>query len=492
MTVRLGRYLFGLFVVAGGVVLDSNTAHAHPLGNFSVNRSHQLSLTTGRFVNRAVVDFAEIPTAQARSIVDADNDDQVSPAELARHGEALCASVRSGAALVIDGVAVPLTTAETSFVYEAGQAGLSTSRLECRLEAAVDFTSPRRLDFSDGSDTGRVGWREISIAGDGVTLVDSPVPESSPTGSLRVYPTSLLESPVNVRSVSLSVLPGDATAQLVEPGGRAPFVTGGPISRATDGLTQRFNQLVGRRDLTPQVGLLAVLLAMVLGASHALLPGHGKTVMAAYIAGRQGSLRDASLVAATVTATHTGGVLLVGLALTLSTSLAGDTVLGWLGVASGVLIAGLGAALLVNAVRHRTPSHGHSHHGHDHHGHDHHGHDHHGHDHHGHDLTPHVSRRGLVGMGVAGGLVPSPSALIVLLSAVALGRTAFGVILVIGYGIGMAATLMVAGLLLVGVRDRLQRTWTFGQRWTALTPYATGLLVLVVGAGLIMRSIATI
>jgi ABC-type nickel/cobalt efflux system permease component RcnA len=330
------------------------------------------------------------------------------------------------------------------------------------------------------------------------------------------------------------------------------------------------------------------------------LPGHGKTVMAAYIAGRQGSVRDAVLVGATVTATHTGGVLLLGLALTLSSSLAGESVLGYLGVVSGVMIAGLGASLLRGAARRRSgtaTAHGHSHafghsHGHGHgHGHSHgHGHGHsHGHGRRGHshgpgadahgsvapetsrssaqaefqlvgagrralvsraqpikvgrpllvataamsidvrdadveaidllrraeiraeqpwteiaELHAHadkpVSRLGLIGMGIAGGLVPSPSALVVLLSAIALGRTIFGVVLVIGYGAGMAGTLTLAGVLLVRVRDRYQERASetpgpvrrMAMRWTGVAPYLTAALVLVVGVGLAVRSLGSI
>lgn len=103
-------------------------------------------------------------------------------------------------------------------------------------------------------------------------------------------------------------------------------------------------------------------------------------------------------------------------------------------------------------------------------------------------------------MGVAGGLVPSPSALIILLSAVALGRTAFGILLVVGYGIGMAATLTAAGILLVRIRDRYQRgarsgsgrVRRAGRRWAAVAPYATAVLVLVVGLGLVARSLTLV
>ena len=109
-----------------------------------------------------------------------------------------------------------------------------------------------------------------------------------------------------------------------------------------------------------------------------------------------------------------------------------------------------------------------------------------------------VSRRALVGMGVAGGLVPSPSALIILLSAIALGRTAFGILLIIGYGLGMAATLTAAGLLLVRVRDRYERRaagraargiGAAAARWQTIMPYVTAGLVLLVGVGLALRSL---
>jgi ABC-type nickel/cobalt efflux system permease component RcnA len=131
-------------------------------------------------------------------------------------------------------------------------------------------------------------------------------------------------------------------------------------------------------------------------------------------------------------------VLILGLLLTETAGLAGEVVLSWLGIASGILVAAVGVAMLAGVLRRRTSVHHHDH-GHDHgHSHDHdhhHGHSHeHPHDHHGHPHphpSGHVGRLSLVGMGIAGGLVPSPSALIVLLGAVGLGRTAFGVLLVL-------------------------------------------------------------
>ena len=174
---------------------------------------------------------------------------------------------------------------------------------------------------------------------------------------------------------------------------------------------------------------------MMLGAGHAFLPGHGKTIMAAYLVGKRGSYRDVATVGATVTLTHTGGVLVIGLLLSLSAALAPTVVVQDLAVLSGLIVAGVGLWLLTTAVRRRPPlpvlddpavapalayagtAPGHSHTGtaHGDHGHEAAA----GHaDDHAHDG---FSRKGLVGLGVAGGLVPSPSALLVLLAAVRSG-----------------------------------------------------------------------
>ncbi|WP_251052900.1 MULTISPECIES: hypothetical protein [unclassified Streptomyces] len=103
----------------------------------------------------------------------------------------------------------------------------------------------------------------------------------------------------------------------------------------------------------------------------------------------------------------------------------------------------------------------------------------------------------LIGLGIAGGLVPSPSALVVLLGAIALGRTLFGNILVLAYGVRMAASLTAVGLLLVRVGGRLthltERQWA--ARLGRLTPYSarlTALLILLVGVGMMARSRPTI
>jgi len=533
-----------LLVVAGGCVLlalaGPGIASAHPLGNFSINHYDGLTLYPDRVELRSVVDTAEIPTVQ---------DGQTPPASRSNAAAKRCADIADAVSVSVRGKPVRWTVDSATLTYPPGQAGLATTRLVCELSAPAELNRAADVAITDSLLPNHIGWREITATGSGVRILDSPLPSASVSDELRSYPNDLLSSPLDVRAATLRVTPGgDGSA-----GSTTPANSTGPLDRITGNLTNVFTSMVGARDLTPIVGLLAVLLSLVLGASHAMLPGHGKTVMAAYLAGRRGSVRDAVLVGATVTATHTAGVLILGLVVTVTSAVAGEGALRVLGVVSGLLVAVIGAGLLRAAWRARrlrpvsvdaelpalAPAHSHSHghphsdaHSHDHpygdaHSHDHshsydhsHGHSHgddhsHGHDHshshdgaHGHDRAHdhspphghrhgpghhhhhHYGRAGLVGLGVAGGLVPSPSALVVLLGAVALGRTWFGVLLVLGYGLGMAAMLTAAGILLVRLRDRLERL-DFQRRTArlnALLPLGTATLVLVVGLGMAARA----
>ncbi|TFV74990.1 High-affinity nickel-transporter [Blastococcus sp. CT_GayMR19] len=507
------------------VAVPGGVAQAHPLGNFTVNHYDHVQLFPDRVELTAVVDRAEIPTAQALQTIAPDG--SPSPEQLAGAATAECPDVADAVTLGVDGRTVRWRTGESALEAVPGAAGLPTLRLTCEFTAEVALGRAAEVSFDDTYLGERVGWRELTADGEGIRLLDSPVPVASISDELRDYPGDLLASPVDVRSFTVAVEPGENTGV----GAAVTPEDGDPFSSALAALDRRLEALVGDRGLTPLVGTLAVLLAVLLGSGHALLPGHGKAVMAAYLAGRRGRTRDALTVGATVTATHTAGVLILGLALSLSSSLAGDQVIRWLGVGSGLLVAGIGGFMLRGALpRWRAsgapgtpvvalppepvlagalpasggPAAVHHHHGHGHeHPHDHeHLHDHghaHGHDGWwagGHDHDPAPGRGGLIGMGVAGGLVPSPSALIVLLASVGLGRTAFGVVLVLAYGLGMAATLTAVGLLLVRLRGRLdrrapdqgRRSWL--TRLVAAAPVLTAGLVLLVGLSLVARGIA--
>ncbi|QNE77569.1 nickel transporter [Streptomyces finlayi] len=522
-------------------VASAPTATAHPLGNFSVNYHTGLVLRPDRIDAQVVVDRAEISALQERTGIDSDHNGTISDSESRAYAEKTCSGLSGQLHLSVGRTRADWKQTSANLVYENGEAGLKTSRLTCGLTAPVDLTEPAAIRAETDYDTTRIGWREMTATGREVRITQTDVPATSATRELRRYPQDPLASPLNQRAAALRSEPGQGTAAVPA---MVDFPGAGVISGMLAKVTGVFDSLVGAREITLPVGLLALFLALVLGASHAAMPGHGKTIMAAYLAGRRGTRRDALTVGATVTLTHTAGVLVLGLALPVSTHLAGETVLMWLGAASGLLVTGIGLWLLMGALRGR-PQHKHHHHGTGHsHSHSHgdvghhHGHDHgpdrphrhapvtpvpardsapageaqasptvatlapSDHEHHpsGMSAAPTSARRanrpGLIGMGIAGGLVPSPSALVVLLGAVALGRTAFGVLLVIGYGLGMAATLTLAGLLLVRLRERIEshdraRTLRHNpllKKLVRLGPVLTSVLVVAVGLGLTLRA----
>jgi ABC-type nickel/cobalt efflux system permease component RcnA len=513
--------LLAAALLAGGAA----AAAAHPLGNFTVNQYSGLRLEPRRVEVDYVVDMAEIPTFQTRQEIDADGDGTVSGLEAAAWQSATCRRLAGGLELRLGGRVVPLSVGPSRLRFPPGQGGLSTLRLECALTAATGpLGSPSVVTFRNGNYADRVGWREITAVGDGTTVTGSSVPAVSASARLTSYPRDLLRSPLDQRAARVSLRPGGA--RLAAPGSAPDVGRAGPaaLPLGVDRATKAFTGLVARERLGLAFGAAALLLALLLGALHAVAPGHGKTVMAAYLLGQRGGLRQALLVGLTVTATHTAGVLALGVVLSASSSLAPERLYPWLGLASGLLLISIGVSLLRGALRrhgqhHRGPGarrqrdgdHGQAHAHHHAHGHGH------GRDHP--DEPPHgrapardharrrperpVGWRGLLSMGFAGGLVPSPSALVVLLGAIALHRAWFGVLLVVAYGAGMAVTLTGAGLLLVRARAALDRRAAAGPagaglgRWrlVALTqalPPLTAAVIVVVGVFLAVRGATAI
>lgn len=519
----LRRRALALTLLTAGLLVGSGAspASAHPLGNATVNHYDGLTMYPDRIVDRAVEDIAEIPTFQRKGDVDRDGDGAITSEEASAYAVRQCADMARTVDLRVDSTRLSLSVGRSSYAQRPGAGGLKNGRLECELSAPTRLQQDSTVSIDSVWDDDGIGWHEITAVGVDVSLVKSPFPAATISKELRAYPNDLLSSPLDVRRGTVQVRPGGggSTYDAVR---RLPVA--GPAAQALASLSRTFNNKVGAKDLTVGVGLLALLLAVTLGAGHAFLPGHGKTIMAAYLVGRRGSLRDVVTVGATVTITHTAGVLLLGLAITSTTAFAPATAEKYLGVLSGGIVALVGVGLLVTALRRRTTpvlstalrrdpvavgaprgdhDHAHEGHGHDHdhdHGHDH-GHDHdHGHKHglfgrgHSHGPEPAFGKGGLIGLGVAGGLVPSPSALLVLLAATALGRTWFGISLVLGYGLGMAVALSVAGLLLVRLRgslDRFAATQALARmdRLVAVMPILTALLVLAVGSGLALRAL---
>ncbi len=528
------RRALAVVVAALGLALvPAGAASAHPLGNFTVNTADRLVVTAEGVAITHVVDLAEIPTVQLtqqRAGVDTDRDGVLSGGELTAHAGRECARVAPLLAVDVDGAAVPLRVVSSAGESRPGTAGLATTRLTCTLLAPVRPSST--VTFSDPVALDRNGWREVTAASQCGPVLGSDVPAESPSGLLAAYPEDLLSSPVDVTTAAFSVRSGAAcsAASLGE-------VSEDEVApRGIDGLTRSFTDFLSRPDLTLPFALLSLGAAVLFGVLHAMAPGHGKTVMAAYLVGQRGTRRQALQLGAVVTFTHTASVLALGAVLAAGALAAPELVVPVTEVLSGVLLALVGGYLAVLAVRRlRAAGHDHDHpHDHDHdHDHDHHDHPHphsdlgaaaplhpaaggaeigsgtgglavaarpvthsHGGRAHSHAPLPDgpLSWKALAGMGVAGGLVPSPSALLVLLSAAALGRPVFGVLLVVAYGVGMAVTLTAAGLLLLRARAVLDRRgWTGGRAASAvrLLPLGTAAVVVLVGAGLVLRGLAT-
>ena len=484
------RRALAAIALAAAILLPAGAASAHPLGNFTVNTYTGLRIQPDRMVVDLVVDMAEIPAVQARRAIDADGNAEVGNDEAAGYAARACPDASAKVELTVDGRRAPLRSTSADVTFPAGTAGLPTLRLTCALVADTgEQRGEREIELTSTAFTDRVGWREVTAVGDRTTIVSSNVRGVSTSGRLTAYPDDLLSSPPDQRTATVRARPGGPPAPDV-----AGAVPGARVAqpRGLDSATRSFTNLVARQQLTVGFGILAFGLAVGLGAIHAFAPGHGKTVMAAYLVGERGSLRQAAVIGLTVTATHTAGVLVLGVVLSASTSLAPETIYPWLGLASGLMLAGIGAGLLRRALR-RGPvlvaaghSHGHSH-GHDHsHGP---GHSHHHHEHHD-DQRP-VAWRSLVPLGLAGGMVPSPSAIVVLLGAIALGRAWFGVLLVIAYGLGMAVTLTGAGLLLVRARGVVEHRLSGRVASVAgALPMITATCIVAAGLFLAMRGAA--
>ncbi|GHE70075.1 HoxN/HupN/NixA family nickel/cobalt transporter [Streptomyces griseoaurantiacus] len=504
--------------VAALVLLPAAQAGAHPLGNFTVNRYDGLVAAPGELRVDHVEDLAEIPATQAGPGIER-------AGGLTGWARQRCVEAARGSGVTVAGRAARLGVAASTAHRRPGQAGLDTLRLECRLTAPLPETGTVRVVFRGaGGPASGPGWREITARGDRTTLTGSDVPGTSVSHELTDYPKELLSSPAHTARASFEVRPGGPALDR-ERQGDAPAAS--VLPRGADRWTRALDGLVARHDLTLGFAALAVLLAVGLGAMHALAPGHGKTLMAATAAARGGRARprDVLPLAASVTVTHTLGVVALGLLVTAG-SAAAPSVITWLGLASGAFVTAAGVTLVRRAWRDR---HGRGHgHGHDHthehahepasepahehpHDHDHahaheHGHDHdHGHTHtHGHG-RPHThstapTLRGTLLLGFAGGLVPSPSAVVVLVGAAALGQAWFGLLLVVAYGLGLALTLTAAGFAVVRLGGGMNRLLARRPRWAGgataalvrrAAPLGSACVVLVLGAGLVLRGAAT-
>ncbi|HVF44091.1 MAG TPA: sulfite exporter TauE/SafE family protein, partial [Pyrinomonadaceae bacterium] len=511
------RRAVALVSVLASLALCGVAAVAHPLGNFTVNRFARVRVEAGGVRVRYVVDMAEIPAFQESQVMDANHDGVVSAEESAAYLERLAPRLAEGVLLACDGARVPLRLASKTISTPKGAGGLATLRVEFDFEGATAARAEgvRRMRFEDANYRERVGWREIVVeAAPGVTVFDSDAFGSGVTDELKTYPQDTLAAPPDERTAEFSWTRGAPPA-------------GAVALRARDGRTaaasrDRFAELISVEELTPLVALVGLLLAAGLGALHAMSPGHGKTVVGAYLVGARGTAKHAAFLGLTVTLTHTSSVFALGL-LTLFAShyVLPETLFPYLSLASGVIVLAIGLTLFVRRLRsafsqagvgarhHHSREHGREHdhahgNGHEHsHAHEHsHEHEHaHGaltHSHGGREHThmppgadgrP-LTWRSLLALGVSGGLLPCPSALVVMLSAISLGRVGYGLALIVAFSVGLAATLTAVGLLFVYASRFVASRRAGRGRLVKVLPVLSSLVIACAGAAVCYEALA--
>jgi ABC-type nickel/cobalt efflux system permease component RcnA len=498
-----------LITVIFAIVFSTVAAVAHPLGNFTINHFARIQLERERIGIHYVVDMAEISTFQELQLTDTDGDGKASSTELSAYLERVTPQYADGIVLTRDGSRITLKTIAKRVTTLPGAGGLPTLRVECDFAGAMstdNSSTSHRLSFEDTNHRERLGWREIVVApAAGVAVFNSSAFGNAVTNELRAYPQDMLAAPLDERTAQLSwttgAVPADAVALRTREGNE--------VAQSRDQLAE----LIAVPKLTPKVALLGLLVAAALGALHAFSPGHGKTVVGAYLVGSRGTPRHAAFLGLTVTITHTLGVFALGLVtLFASQYVVPDRLFPILSFVSGGIVAAIGFSLFVRrlyAVRRkaRVHEHTHDHIHHDDHAHEHSHHNHvHGHPHehlhggrsHSHlppgaDGTP-VTWRNLLALGISGGLLPCPSALVVLLSAIALHRVSYGLLLVVAFSIGLAATLTAIGLAFVyaGSFVKRSRLGAIDNPFVRLLPVVSAFVIMCIGAFICYEAITQV
>ena len=493
---RLVRPLcFGVLLTLAICLGQMRPASAHPMGNFSINHYARFEAQADRITLRYVLDFAELPTVAERDAMGVSGNAPVPDAARLSYLRAKALTLRDGLALTIDGKPALLTVTPETLEFRPGAGGLNTMRLVLDLTAPLPAAGATyQVAYRDNNYAERTGWKEIvSAAGTGVAVQNSSTSGSDMSRELTVYPANPTLAPPQQTEATFTVVPGGISTP--SPSAAAPQ----PQALNTHTPQDAFTQVIARRDLTPGVMLLGLLIAFVFGAFHAVGPGHGKTMVAAYLVGARGTTRHAVALGIIVTVTHTLGVFGLGfLTLFASKYVVPEKLYPILSAISGLAVFGVGAWLLVSRLRGAASNRGHDQgHAHDHdhspdQGHTHDadgGHSHGLGSHHHHDIPQGpITARSLLALGISGGIVPCPSALVVLLSAVALHRVAYGMALITAFSIGLASVLIVIGLMVVSTRHLFER-FPAGEGLLRRLPVASAAAITLIGIMLVIRAV---
>src|SRR5271165_480768 len=518
---RVLRYL-PLTLIAMILAFCSSTSFAHPMGNFSISHYSAITVQGDSVDVLYLIDMAEIPTFQ--EMQEAGLSGRTDDPKLQNYLTARSGAFASGLNVTVDGKNVSLQPVSRNVIFTPGAGGLPTMKFGFlyRGKAACELNGCR-LTFQDANFPGRAGWKEVvAKAGRGIVLTNSTVPDHDRSSQLTNYPTDLVNSPPQTVEASITFAPAalattssssaaaathvpltaryskqhanaavaarqSTVPEVAVSSAKQPAIDIAPNRQQTP--RSAFTQLMASQKIGIGIALLAALIAAGLGALHALEPGHGKTIVAAYLVGSKGTAWHAFLLGLIVTVTHTAGVYLLG-AVTLYAQkyILPEKLYPFLGVLSGILIAGMGFYLFLQRYVGGEVGHSHAAGGHSH--------------------MPlfnlssksttvtnsaasesraSMPSRQLLLLGITGGIVPCPAALVVLLSALALHRLLFGLFLILSFSVGLAIVLIAMGMVAVYAGRLMAHVGTDGpliQRWL---PLASALMITVLGTVITVR-----
>jgi ABC-type nickel/cobalt efflux system permease component RcnA len=498
--------------------LTAAMTFAHPMGNFSVSHYAKLQPSANGVELQYVLDLAEIPTFE---LLRDWNIDRTAPqADLDRHAASQARLWLKNLAISVDGASVLPKFESAKIVIADGAGNLPILRITTR--AHIDARGGN-LTYEDRNFAERAGWKEIVVdQGTGATLRQASQSSRDISNGLTQYPADpTLAPPQDLRAELSWSVKAPVSQPLVPVIRQIPQPHLAPPAPAPATLTAKaapagtvtrgdfLSKFLHERQLTPWMILVALAAAFVLGSAHALTPGHGKTIVAAYLVGSRGTLKHAAFLGAMVTFTHTFVVFALGIAtLFLFKYIVPEKMTEILGAISGLSIAVIGGWMLFKRIRARMAAHAHEQQHHHHHPHTHthsHDHVHHHHDHghsHDHDHSGHthshvpdeLSWKGLIALGASGGLVPCESALVLLLGAIALGRVGLGLLLLISFSLGLALVLMMIGILVLYAKNLLPESKRSSNhplvRWASIASPALVLIVGIVMTGVSLGWIA--
>jgi ABC-type nickel/cobalt efflux system permease component RcnA len=518
--------LVALVLLALLLSLTPRKASAHPMGNFSINQYSALTIGQDKVDIRFVLDMAEIPTFQELGNIRPDHSTDLTSEQRTGYVNGKVTDLSRNLSLTLNGNPLVLNVEKTVLTFPTGSGGLPTTRLEIYYSAALGGVAKGDLVYKDTNFLDRVGWKEvIAVPANGTMFEQSDVPQTDVTNALTQYSPTAVSSPLDRVEAGIQFAPGTAaTAPNSAVAQTAPDGQG-----AVDWAKQRIDDvasLISQDDLPLGALLLGLVVAFFWGAGHALSPGHGKTVVAAYLVGTKGTAKHAAILGLTVTISHTLGVFALGLVVLFAANfIVPDQLYPIIGVVSGGSIVVLGIVMFLQRWRSwrvgnvRPSGHTHDAHNHDHeHTHDHgHTHDHehdlahadHVHDDpavphsHGPFSKPHthlpadgqkMSMKGLLALGITGGIIPCPTALVVLLAAIAYHRVTLGLMWILAFSLGLAAVLTGLGLLAVYGRGLINRRnfsgrFKFTGTIMARLPMASALIVAVLGLAIAIQSL---